>query len=330
LRTPRRLAADAFDVAADASLVVGYSRFGIEVRRRLFAWPEPPDMTGKVVIVTGATAGIGLATAIAVARLGAHVHLLGRDRERALSASAEVAQCALGGVDFDLVDLSDVQAVVALGKRLCERYEVVDVLVHNAGGLTRSFQQSASATEFTVATHVLGPYVLTAMLKAQLAASSAATLVTVSSGGMYSQRFELSKLEMTADAYDGVVAYSRSKRAQVVLAKAWAHRFGSEGISSFSMHPGWVDTVGLSTGLPSFSRLAKPLLRSAAEGADTAVWLAAGGSAVEARTRGVHPPNSGFYHDRKIRTDHRFPFSTPLEPDDEAELLDWCQARSGV
>jgi NAD(P)-dependent dehydrogenase (short-subunit alcohol dehydrogenase family) len=330
LKSSRRLAAQAFDVVADASVVVGYSRFGIEGRRRLFAWPELPDMSGKVVIVTGATAGIGLATAVAVAELGAHVHLLGRDRERALSACAEVLQRASGGVDFDLVDLSDVQAVVALGTRLRERYEVVDVLVHNAGGLTRSYRRSASGTELTVATHLLGPYVLTAMLDACLGASSAATLVTVSSGGMYTQRFDLSKLELSADGYDGVVAYSRSKRAQVLLAEAWAHRYGPEGISSFSMHPGWVDTAGLTAGLPGFSRFAKPLLRSAAEGADTAVWLAAGGPASEARVRGLRPPNSGFFHDRKIRTDHRFPLSSPFQPDDEAKLLDWCHLRSGV
>ena len=104
--------------------------------------------------------------------------------------------------------------------------------------------------ELTVATQVLGPYVLTAKLAPLLWRKPGATIVTVSSGGMYTQRFDLDRLEMGPTDYDGVVAYARAKRAQLVLAEAWARGFAPAGVSSFAMHPGWVDTPGLEAGLP--------------------------------------------------------------------------------
>ena len=103
---------------------------------------------------------------------------------------------------------------------------------------------------------------------------------------MYTQRFDLDRLEMGPSDYDGVVAYARAKRAQVVLADAWAHRFAAAGVASFAMHPGWVDTPGLEAGLPRFRSAVAALLRTPAQGADTVVWLAAGGPAAEATPRG--------------------------------------------
>jgi NAD(P)-dependent dehydrogenase (short-subunit alcohol dehydrogenase family) len=172
--------------------------------------------------------------------------------------------------------------------------------------------------------------VLTAKLAPLLWRNPGATIVTVSSGGMYTQRFELARLEMGPTDYDGVVAYARSKRAQVVLADAWAHRFADVGVASFAMHPGWVDTPGLQTGLPRFRTLWRPLLRTPAEGADTVVWLAAGGPAAEASARGVPPVTSGFFHDRRSRSAHHFPLLRPTHPGDGDALLEWCADRTGI
>ena len=113
------------------------------------------------------------------------------------------------------------------GERLGDSTARLDALVHNAGALTRTYQTTADGVERTLATHVLGPYLLTAALAPLLfssapdpddATGAPATIVTVSSGGMYSQRFDLGALEAGPDGYDGVVAYARAKRAQLVLA----------------------------------------------------------------------------------------------------------------
>jgi NAD(P)-dependent dehydrogenase (short-subunit alcohol dehydrogenase family) len=138
---------------------------------------------------------------------------------------------------------------------------------------------------------------------------------------MYTQPFDLAALEMGRDAYNGPVAYARAKRAQVVLAEAWSRIFAPAGVRSYAMHPGWVDTPGLASGLPRFRKLWGPLLRTAAEGADTVVWLASA------------PPGigtSGFFFDRRLRTIARFPVTHPTEAGDGEALLDWCEARTGV
>jgi NAD(P)-dependent dehydrogenase (short-subunit alcohol dehydrogenase family) len=319
-----------FDAVAEATVVPSFSRVGIGVRRRLGAFAEPPSMTGQAAIVTGATSGIGLSTAIALAGLGAAVHIVGRDPKRGAKARAAVEAAGPGPVHLDLVDLSDPEAVAAFGRSLKARYAHVDVLVHSAGALTRSYRTTPGGVEVTVATQVLGPYVLTAALAPLLWSASPATIVTVSSGGMYTQRFDLARLEMKANGYDGAVAYARSKRAQVVLAKAWARRFAPAGVASFSMHPGWADTPGLKSGLPRFEALLRPLLRTPEEGADTVVWLAAGGPASWARAENTSAPTSGFYLDRTPRRDHRFPVGSATTISDEEALVEWCAMRSGV
>lgn len=318
------------DAAAEAAVVPSFSRAGIALRSRLEAWSDPPPMHGQVAVVTGATSGIGLAAATAMAGLGATVHLVGRDPDRAHRALSTLEQAGPGRAGMDTVDLSDSEAVVALGMRLAERYDRVNVLVHNAGSLSRIYQATPTGVEKTVATQVLAPYVLTATLARLMWQSSPATIVTVSSGGMYLQRFDLAHLEMSVQGYDGVVAYARSKRAQVVLADAWAHRFAPAGVLSYSMHPGWAATPGLKAGLPRFEAFWRPLLRTAAEGADTLVWLAAGGPTLQADALGSQLPASGFYHDRRRRTDHRFPVSRPTRTGDGNALLAWCAARTGI
>ena len=126
-------------------------------------------------------------------------------------------------------------------------------------------------------------------------------------------------------------AYARAKRAQLVLADAWAERFAPAGVASYAMHPGWVDTPGLTEGLPRFRALVRPLLRTPADGADTAVWLAAGGPRRSApQAAATTPMTSGFFHDRRPRSDHRFPVIHPSGPGDPERLLAWCATRTGT
>jgi len=326
----RQALADVFDSVAEATVAPSFTRTGIEVRSRLESWNDPPSMHGRVVVVTGATSGIGLAAATAMARLGASLHLVGRDAARAQRAASVVEAAGHGLVAWDSVDMADAEAVRAFGLKVMGSYDNVDALVHNAGSLARSYATTPSGVETTVACQVLGPYVLTATLAPLLLQNPPATVIAVSSGGMYAERFDLDRLEMTANDYDGVVAYARAKRAQVVMAEAWAKRFAAAGVASYSMHPGWVDTPGLRAGLPRFRRLLRPLLRTPAQGADTIVWLAAGGPAVQAGSLGVATPLSGFYHDRRRRREERLFFTRPAAPGDLDAILAWCAARTGV
>jgi NAD(P)-dependent dehydrogenase (short-subunit alcohol dehydrogenase family) len=335
-----------FDALAEIAVVPSFSRVGIAVRRRLDHWDDLPRMEGRVVLVTGATSGIGLAAATAFGTLGADVHLVGRDPGRGDAALREVRAAGSGAARLHLADLSEPADVARLADRLSGELDHLDALVHNAGALTPTYQVNGGGIERTVATHVLGPYALTAGLGPLLFAAVAGqggspaasdpatprppTIVTVSSGGMYAQRFDLSKLESGPAGYDGVTAYARAKRAQLVLARAWAERFAPAGLVSYAMHPGWVDTPGLEAGLPRFRAAWRPLLRTPAEGADTAVWLAACGPADGSRDAASSPSNGGFFHDRRLRPDHRFPVTRPTRPGDGDALLAWCAGRTGI
>lgn len=298
------------DAGLEATVAGSFSRVGFEARRLSAMWDPPPRLDGKTVLVTGASSGIGRAAAAQLGRLGATVLLVGRDRRRLDAAAADC-----GGEPFvcDLVEPAD---ITRLATTLAGGDRVAGV-VHNAGALFPQRRQAPDGTEMTAATHVLGPFRLTEALRAQL--DQPAVSVIVSSGGMYTQPFDLDRLEMPAAGYRGAVAYARAKRAQVVLAREWARRYG---LRSYSMHPGWVATPGLDAGLPGFSRLG-PLLRTPEEGADTITWLVSVGL-------GADPPTGGFYLDRRRRGEHYRPGTRRRGEQDAADgeaLWRWCQAR---
>ena len=308
----------AADEALEATVVGSFSRLGYQVRRRTAHWTDPPAMDGKVVLVTGATSGLGLATATHLAAAGASVRFLARDPRRAATAATAIVE-ATGNADvsYGIADLDDLGSVRAFAATFRAEQPRLDVLIHNAGALSRDYQTSADGTERTVATQVVAPFVLTSELLALLSASAPSRVITVSSGGMYAQGYDLDQLEMGPDTYDGVTAYARAKRAQLVLNREWARRQTRSGIAFHAMHPGWVDTPGVQTALPVFRRVMQPLLRSADEGSDTIIWLAA--STEAARCSGL------FWHDRRPRWEHKLPWTRPADPALEGkQLWDWC------
>jgi NAD(P)-dependent dehydrogenase (short-subunit alcohol dehydrogenase family) len=154
-------------------------------------------------------------------------------------------------------------------------HDRVDVLAHNAGALARSWTASAQGIETTVATQVLGPFLLTTLLRDRLErAGPGARVLTMASGGMYAERLSVDDLEMGPDDFEGARAYARAKRAQVELTAEWARR-GPASVAFHALHPGWADTPGVVASLPRFHALTRPILRSPEEGADTLAWLAA-------------------------------------------------------
>ena len=318
------VAAEFVDRAAEFAVVPSFSRLGCIARSRLEHWGPAPALTGRCVVVTGATSGIGLAVATGLGGLGACVHLVGRDPERGESARRLVLATGAANAELHLADVSEAAEVSRLSAELLVAAPLAAV-VHCAGALLPRYRANSAGTEATVATHVLGPYQLTAQLASGLAPR--ATVVVVSSGGMYLKPFDAAQIESAPGAYRGSTAYARAKRAQVLLARAWAERLAPTGGSAYSVHPGWARTPGLRSGLPAFYHLAGPLLRSPQEGAGTAVWLAAGGA------QGQGPGR--FFHDRRPRSDARWPVRHPYRSGQQGraeseQLFQWCALRTGV
>jgi len=314
--------ASGVDAALEATVVGSFSRIGYEVRSRLGHWQGPGRaLEGRTVLVTGATSGIGLAAASRFASLGASVRFLARDDQRAQTARAQIAEAGgrTADVAYALADVSDFTALRRFAEDFSAANPRLDVLVHNAGALTREFRRAPDGTELTLAAHVFGPFLLTGLLLPALRCAAAGRVVTVSSGGMYTQRLDLARLEMEPDQYNGSVAYARAKRAQVVLNREWARRVPKSDVVFHAMHPGWADTPGVRSSLPAFHRVMGPLLRTPDQAADTVVWLACAAEVTGSSGR--------FWHDRRPRAEHHVPWTRGGAAG--PELWDLCTARTG-
>jgi len=267
-----------FDLAGewlDRSIAFSFDRTGFARHRASFDPADVPvDLSGQVCLVTGANAGLGRATTASLARMGAEVWMLCRDAGRGERAAAQITREVPGArlrvESIDVSDLASVRRFVA--HRAPAR---VDALVNNAGVLPASWSRTADGLELTLATNLVGPFLLTTLLVPRLARSADARVVTVSSGGMYTQRLDVAQLDAGSGGFDGVTAYARTKRAQVVLNELWTDRYADLPITWSAMHPGWADTPGVKSSLPRFRFLTQWILRTAEEGADTIVWLAA-------------------------------------------------------
>ena len=309
------------DTLLDRAVVPGYTRLGYRIRSR--GWDaDLPPMGGKTVLVTGATSGLGLAAAHALAGLGAGVRLLARNEERAELARSEIVD-ASGNADVGVYvcDLSSTASVRHAAARIAREEGTLDVLVNNAGVLAGERALSADGIELTFATNVLGPFLLTSLLAGLLAHSAPARIINVSSGGMYTQRIDVDDLQTARHGYDGPRAYARTKREEVILSEMWAERLAGEGIVVHAMHPGWAQTPGVEASLPRFHKVTRPLLRDAQEGADTIVWLAC------AQEPGLS--TGGFWHDRRRRPTHLLPW-TREDQRDRQRLWEECERLSGL
>ncbi len=298
------------DTILDRTVLPGYTSLGYKLRAR--AWDDLPSMAGKVVIVTGATGGIGLAAAEGFVRLGADVRLLVRNAERGEKAAAQIrADFPDATVGVELCDVSDLTSVRTFAEQFTAKETRLDVLVHNAGVLPPQRTLTDDGIELTFATNVAGPFLLTSLLSDLLAAAAPSRVINISSGGMYTAKLDTDDLQAAEGTFDGVRQYAQTKRAEVILTELWAERLHERGVIVHSMHPGWVDTPGVQESLPTFNKVMGPLLRDAGQGADTIVWLGAADEPL--RSTGA------FWHDRRTRPTHRVPWTK--ETDDDRRRL---------
>jgi NAD(P)-dependent dehydrogenase (short-subunit alcohol dehydrogenase family) len=308
------------DGVLEAPIVTSFTNVGYHLRSRLHSWEplESFDMTGATVVVTGATSGLGRHAAQRFAELGASVVVSGRNRDKTERARDEIA-AATGSTSLDVAvaDMGELDQVRALASAVASRHEHIDVLVNNAGSLSAERHTNTDGIEATIASQVLGPFLLTTLLSGPLRRSAPGRVVTVSSGGMYAAGLTVRSLQMGAEDYSGSEQYARAKRAQVTLNEMWAERTDPGEIVFHAMHPGWADTPGVAASLPTFRKVTLPFLRSAEQGADTIVWL---GAADEPAAS-----TGGFWLDRRRRSIHRLPSTRRTDTaEHRAALWQWC------
>ncbi len=235
------------------------------------------DLTGKTCLVTGASAGIGLATARALARLGAHVVMAVRNPKKGEKARRAVAEETGREPELALVDVASRESVRAFARDLAARHRTLDVLVNNAGGWSERRRLGPDGIELVWATNVLGYFQVTDLLLPLLKSAGTARIVNVASqlaGGL-----DLSDVQFARRRWSGQAAYAQSKQADRMLTWAVARRLAGTGVTANAMHPGFVATeiFGKGGGLVSIAVSLYSKLRgfSPEQGADTVVWLAA-------------------------------------------------------
>ena len=240
-----------------------------------------PDLLQQIVLVTGATSGIGKVTAIELAKMGAHMVVLARNAEKAAATQREI-QAAAGHnrVDVLLADLADLSQVRRAAAEFNARYPRLDVLVNNAGLLFGAERQlSVDGNELGLATNHLGPFLLTALLFEKLRASPAGRIVNLASAAYQMAKPNLADIQ-SAKGYGAMRVYGNTKLYNIMFTQELARRLRAHGIANVTtnaVHPGVVATnFGDSAGgwWAALTQLGRPFMTSVAKGAETSIFLA--------------------------------------------------------
>ena len=237
-----------------------------------------PSMLGKTVLISGGTGGIGRATAVRLASMGARVAITGRDSGRTQRAAAEIAsESKIGTVDAFAADMSSQAEGRRLAGEVLATYPRLDVLVNNVGGFWSHRHATADGLEHTFALNHLAPFLLTNMLLDRLIASAPARVVTVCSGAHTAGKIDFDDL-LGEQSYSGQTAYNQSKLANVMFTYELARRLAGTGVTATALHPGMTSTA-FSAEDPARAyallvRLVRPFMKKPYRGADTPVYLA--------------------------------------------------------
>lgn len=234
-------------------------------------------MQGKVCLVTGATSGIGLETALELARQGADVVLVGRNKQRGEAARHKVTKEGESeNVKYFQADLSSREQVHALVRQFKAHFSRLDVLVNNAGTVILRRRVNSEGQEMTLAINHLGHFLLTNLLEDVLNASAPARVINVSSASHRGARINFEDLHSVKN-YNGMRAYGQSKLANVLFTYELDRRWNSEAITVNALHPGFVSTnLGRENGwlFHALARMVMLVGKSAENGAQTTNYLA--------------------------------------------------------
>jgi NAD(P)-dependent dehydrogenase (short-subunit alcohol dehydrogenase family) len=234
-------------------------------------------MVGRTVLVTGGSSGIGKATAIALARRGASVSIIGRDTRRTTSAAHVIR--AAGGTDVHAftADLSSQAEVRRAATTVLQALPRLDVLINNVGGYWNTRHTTDDGIEHTLALNHLAPFLLTNLLLERLTSTAPARVVTVASNAQALGRIDFDDLQGERE-YSGARAYNQSKLANVLFTYELARRLAGTGVTANALHPGVVST-GFGASDPGRVQrllvpLARPFMQRPDQGAATSVLLA--------------------------------------------------------
>ncbi len=234
-------------------------------------------MAGRTVLVTGGSGGIGRATALGLAAMGAHLAITGRDRGRTEDAAREIRAAGGGQVDMFVADLSSQAQVRRLAGEVLQSLPRIDVLVNNVGGFWNTRHVTADGLEHTFAVNHLAPFLLTSLLLDRLKHSTPARVVTVSSNVQAIGRIDFDDLQGER-SYSGARAYNQSKLANVLFTYELARRLQGTSVTANALHPGVVRTA-FGAEDPSdvqrlFTPFMRPIMMAPAQGAATSIYLA--------------------------------------------------------
>uniref|UniRef100_A0A8C5EBE6 Dehydrogenase/reductase (SDR family) member 12 n=1 Tax=Gouania willdenowi TaxID=441366 RepID=A0A8C5EBE6_GOUWI len=283
-----------------------YTKSGYEAAAKNFARADlDVILTGRSFMITGANSGIGKAVAQEIANRGGTVHLVCRNEGRAHAAKEEIVDRSKNqNVHVHIVDMSSARQVWEFALSFTQNNDL-NVLINNAGCMVNQRELTEEGLEKNFATNTLGEKKRILLLIPLIFYYR----ITVSSGGMLTQKLNVDDLQFEKGTFDGTMAYAQNKRQQVILTERWASHH--KEIHFSSMHPGWADTPAVQSSMPSFHAKMQTRLRTEAMGADTVVWLAVSAAAAK-------QPSGLFFQDRKAVATHlplALSRSTPQEDD---------------
>ncbi len=237
------------------------------------------SVTGRRVVITGATSGIGLAAAVELARRGARLTLVARSEARAADAVRQIKAVAARGASVDVLtaDLASQASIRQLAIALQAEYPIIQVLINNAGAIYARRQLSPDGLELTWAVNHIAPFLLTTLLLDRLTASTPARIVTTSSDAHEGARIPFDDLNAQS-SYGGLgfPRYGQTKLANILFTVELARRLAATGVTANCFHPGFVAT-GFNRNNGFLMRigmaLSRPFARTAEKGAETLVWL---------------------------------------------------------
>lgn len=241
------------------------------------------SLAGKVAVVTGASAGLGVETCRALATAGASVLMVARDAQK-LGKAAKGLRAAVPGASFDTatVDLADLESVRAAVPGILEKHSAINLLINNAGVMACPLMRTAQGHEMQFGTNHLGHFLFTGLLAPALLAGSPARVVNLSSAGHKFADFNFDDPDYESREYDKWQAYGESKTANALFSVALDARLADRGVRAFAVHPGMImtelsrhmeqaDFELLGARAPKGETLS---FKSVEQGAATSVWAA--------------------------------------------------------
>jgi NAD(P)-dependent dehydrogenase (short-subunit alcohol dehydrogenase family) len=255
----------------------------------------------KRVLITGATRGIGLAAALALARRGAQLAIVARDDARGRDAVKAIEGEGGSKVDLLHADLTSQASVRALAAEALQRYTRIDVLVNNAGAAFATRQLTVDGIERTWALNHLAPFLLTTLLLERLEASAPARIITTASDAHKGKLIPFDDLNAERSWKGrGFTRYGETKLANIMFTRELARRLEGTGVTAYSFHPGLVATgFNRNNGalMSTAMTIIAPFSRSPRKAAQTLVWLA--------DSPDVSKQSGGYYEDRALAVSSR-------------------------